>query len=83
MPVGFQKVYTADHESAQSCVQDQAQVLLAGSAAVRAILSALKARQTDEAAAVAVEVAKILLEVCQQPSHHHLAALHCSACPCY
>ena len=50
---------------------------------MRAILSALKARQTDEATAVALEVAKILLEVCQQPSHHHLAALHFSACPCY
>ena len=51
-------------------------MLSAGSAAVRAILSALKAGQPEQAAAVAAEVATALLKVCQQPSHYYLAALH-------
>ena len=72
----------AAYVSVRSCVQDQAQVLSAGSAAVRAILSALKSGQPEQAAAMAAEVAASALEVCQQPSPGHLAALHFGACVC-
>lgn len=62
-------------------MQDQAQVLLAGSAAVRAILSALKFAQPEQAAAMAVKVAASLLEVCQRLSSGHFAPPRLIVCP--
>ena len=71
----------ADHVSVQSFVQDHAQTLVAGSAAVRAILAVLRGGQPGLAAVMAAEVAASLSEVCQRSSSGKFAVPHFSACP--